>query len=79
MKRVIIELEDHPKRSITPVSGERLDTAVRRYAAHLRGLKPLQVLVQEYDSRLSSKFRYIPAPELLQILRRELNEKQPLV
>ncbi len=72
MKRVIIELENLPKRSITPVSGERLELAVRKYASYLQGTKPVRVFVQEYDARLSSKFRYTPAPQLLEVLLKEL-------
>jgi hypothetical protein len=74
MRRLIIELESGPKRSLTPVSGERLEGAIRRYAVHLRGLQPARVFIQEYDRRLSSKFRYTPAPQLLQALLRELKE-----
>ncbi len=72
MKRIIIELENLPRRSITPVSGERLEWAVRKYASHLQGTRPVRVLVQEYDARLSSKFRYSPAPGLLEVLLKEL-------
>lgn len=72
MKRVIIELDNDHKRSITPVSGERMESAVRKYAPYLRGLRPVRVFIQEYDARLSSKFRYTPAPQLLEVLEREL-------
>jgi hypothetical protein len=72
MKRVIIELENLPKRSITPVSGERLELAVRKYAGYLQGTRPVRVFVQEYDARLSSRFRYTPAPQLLEVLLKEL-------
>lgn len=75
MKRVIIELENLPKRSITPVSGERLELAIRKYASYLQGTKPVRVFVQEYDARLSSKFRYTPAPQLLEVLLKELRGK----
>lgn len=77
MRRLIIELEASAKRSLTPVSGERLETAIRRYAVHLRELQPVRVFIQEYDPRLSSKFRYTPAPQLLQVLLRELKTPQP--
>ncbi|MER3444866.1 MAG: hypothetical protein C4333_12450 [Meiothermus sp.] len=70
----MIELKDHPKRSITLMSGERMDAAIRKYAPHLRGLEPVQVFVQEYDPRLSTRFRYTPAPQLLELLRRELRQ-----
>lgn len=73
MKRLVIELENNFKRSLTPVSGEKMESALRRYAPHLRGAKPLRVFIQEYDSRLSSRFRYTPAPQLLQVLIKELN------
>lgn len=73
MRRLIIELEAGAKRSFTPVSGERLETAIRKYAVHLRGLRPTRVFIQEYDGRLSSKFRYTPAPQLLQALLKELS------
>ncbi|MCL6525552.1 MAG: hypothetical protein K6T57_01600 [Thermaceae bacterium] len=77
MRRLIIELEASAKRSLTPVSGERLEAALRRYAVHLRGLQPVRVFIQEYDPRLSSKFRYTPAPQLLQVLLRELKTPPP--
>lgn len=73
MKRLVIELENNLKRSLTPVSGERMETALRHFAPYLRGTKPLRVFIQEYDSRLSSRFRYTPAPQLLQALIKELN------
>ncbi len=72
MKHIIIELENLPKRSITPVSGERLERAVRKYACYLQGTRPVRVLVQEYDARLSSRFCYTPAPEPLEVLLKEL-------
>ena len=73
MKRLVIELENNLKHSLTPSSGERLESAIRKHAVHLRGHKPLRVLVQEYDARLSTKYRYIPAPQLLEVLLRELS------
>ncbi|MBF6594164.1 MAG: hypothetical protein IVW51_06910 [Thermaceae bacterium] len=76
MRRLIIELEIGPRRSFTPVSGERLDSAIRKYAVHLRGLQPVRVFIQEYDSRLSSKFRYTPAPQLLRTLLEELSAQK---
>ncbi len=75
MKRIIIELEELPRRSLTPVSGERLEWAIRKYASYLSGTKPVRVFVQEYDSRLFSKFRYTPAPQLLVVLLQELRGK----
>lgn len=73
MKRLVIELENNLKRSLTPVSGEKMELALRRYAPHLRGTKPLRVFIQEYDADLSSRFRYTPAPQLLESLIKELS------
>lgn len=72
MKRIIIELENNFKHSLTPSSGERLERAIRKHAIHLKGIKPVRVLLQEYDARLSTRFRYIPAPELLEVLLKEM-------
>lgn len=74
MRRLVIELKNHPRRSLSVMSGERMDAAIRKHAPYLRGLEPVQVFVQEYDPRLSTRFRYIPAPQLLELLRRELGE-----
>jgi hypothetical protein len=74
MRRIVIELKKHSKVSLTPVQGERLDYALRRFANHLRGLEPKQVLLQDYDPRVSSKYRYTPAPQLLKVLRKALSD-----
>jgi hypothetical protein len=72
MKRLVIELENDLRHSLTPSSGERLEVAIRKHAKYLRGHRPQRVLIQEYDARLSTKFRYMPAPQLLEVLLREL-------
>ncbi|MDX2007798.1 MAG: hypothetical protein SFU83_21370 [Meiothermus sp.] len=72
MKRLVIELENDRRHSLTPATGERLESAIRKHARHLKGHRPQRVLIQEYDARLSTKFRYLPAPQLLEVLLREL-------
>jgi hypothetical protein len=78
MRRIVIELKKHSRISLTPVLGERLDGAIKRYAGHLRGLEPKQVLLQDYDPRVSSKYRYTPAPALLKTLKKALEAEQLL-
>ncbi|WP_027894437.1 hypothetical protein [Calidithermus chliarophilus] len=74
MTRIVIELKNQPKRSLTPLAGQGLEEALLAYAPQLRGLEPTQVLVQEYDPGLPTRFRYTPAPHLLERLARALED-----
>ncbi len=58
------------KRSVTPAGDQTFEEALLEAVPQFRGLaQPEKILTQEYDERLSTRYRYAPLNHLLPALR----------